>query len=146
MNYGFGLPDEVFALTPEERANRLRGLDKVFVLDRARGFVRTLLPITLDHGSLTLGVWLEIAAHQATEAIRTWESPDYLDLLLDGVVANEVKSWGSELLGAHGSARPQAQTELPRVVDGDAVIRGLLTRTWPRDELLTAFPNLGHVH
>ncbi len=30
MDYGYQLPDRVFALTPQERADRLRGRDKVF--------------------------------------------------------------------------------------------------------------------
>ena len=146
MNYGFGLPDEVFALTPEERASRIRGLERVFVLGQDRGFVRTLLPIELDHGSLTLGVWLEIDPRQALEAMSAWERPAYLGLSFDGVVANNLKPWESALHGAHASARPSSQDELPRVVNGDTIIRSFLTRRWPRDEVLASLPDLGHSH
>lgn len=136
----------MFELTSEELAFRIRGRERVFVLDHDRGFVRTLLPIRLDRGSLTLGVWLEISARQAASAIEVWELPAYLDLSFDGLLANDLEPWGLELVGTVAHARPRSQDELPRVVGGDEVIRDLLTRSWPREALLTSMPQLVHAH
>lgn len=141
LNYGFALPDEVFALGPDEQLTRVGGLSRVLVLDEDRGFVRTLLPIELDHDSLTLVVWLEVEARRACEAIAVWESPAYLDLSFDGVVANDLESWGSALHGAHGHARPRSQDELPRVADGDTVVRGYLTGTCRARSCWPVFPS-----
>ena len=77
MDYGFQLPDEVFALEEDQQRERITGLGRVFVLDGSRGFVRTLLPVRLDHGSIQFGIWLEVPASQAQTAVEVWDEPAY---------------------------------------------------------------------
>ena len=146
MDYGFQLPDEVFALPQDQRRSRIQGLAKVFVLDGSRGFVRTLLPVRLDHGSVRLGIWLETAVSQAQTAIEVWEEPAYASLVLAGNVANMVPPWGKALFGARATASPASQDGLPVVTSGDAVVRSMLERSWPRADLVAALPSLGHTH
>ncbi len=109
MDYGFQLSDEVFAIPQDERRSRLGGLGKVFVLDQSRGFVRTVLPVRLDHGSVRFGIWLEIPAEQAEEALKVWDGPAYASQSYAGTVANFLAPWGDVLLGAEASARSVGQ-------------------------------------
>lgn len=146
MDYGFQLPDEVFALPQDERRERLRGLSKVLVLDGARGFVRSLLPVSLDHGSVRFGIWLEVPAEQADEAIRVWDAPAYTSLVFNGTVANLLAPWNDALLGATAIARPRSQNDLPFVDDGADIVRSLLDDTWAREDVVAALPGLEHAH
>jgi hypothetical protein len=146
MDYGFQLPDEVFAVPQDERRLRLRGLGRVFVLDESRGFVRIVLPVGLDHGSVRFGIWLEIPPEQAEHALQVWETPAYAAQSYVGTVANFLPPWGDALLGAEASARPISANELPVVDGGEEVVRSLLTRTWPRADVVAALPGLGHAH
>lgn len=146
MDYGFELPDLVWEMPEEERRERLGGLSRVFVLDGSRGFVRTMLPVGLDHGSVTFGIWLEIPAAEAEHAMAVWEGPGYADLRLHGTVANYLAPWGDDLLGAAASARPESGNALPYVYEGDPVVRSMLEQVWPRDLVTAALPKLAHNH
>lgn len=146
MDYGFQLPDVVFAMTAEERRARIRGLAKVFLLDESRGFVRTMLPVKLDHGSVTFGIWLEVPPAQVRVAQPVWDGPEFASLSFTGTVANLLAPWGNALLGAEAEARPRSNDELPFVTDGNEVVRSLLHQTWPRAAVTAALPNLRHDH
>ena len=146
MDFGFQLPDRVFNMDPDERAARLRGRSKVFVLDEETGYVRTLLPVALDHGSVTFGIWLEVPSEQARHADEVWDAPEYGSLVFTGRVANRLKPWGAELLGAAATARPTDQSALPYVIDGADIVRSLLHEPWPRALVVEALPGLGHAH
>ena len=146
MDYGFQLPDEVFAWPPDEQQERLRGLERVFVLDESRGFVRTLLPVRLDLGSVQFGIWLEVPPEQAHAAIEVWNEPAYTSLVFEGAVANSLPPWGNDLLGSRATASPTSDDSLPVVNDGEDIVRSLLVDPWPRADLIAALPGLGHAH
>ena len=146
MDFGFQLPDVVFELPEQERRHRIRGRSKVFVLDDEVGFVRVVLPVQLDHGSVTFGIWLETSAEQADHAARVWEEPAYASLVLSGRVANFLAPWGAALLGAAATARPLDGDALPFVTGGADIIVSLLEERWPRQQVVDALPGLGHTH
>lgn len=146
MDVGFELPDVVFDLPAEERRRRMAGGRRLCLLDDERGFVRTLLPVRLDVGSVQFGLWLEIDPDAYAHARAVWEEPQYADLRLAGVVANLLPPWGAALLGARAEAAVRDVDALPYVVGGDAVVTSLLGDVWSRAEVVGALPGLGHGH
>lgn len=146
MDYGFELPDVVFDLPAEERRRRMSGGRRLCLLDGERGFVRSLLPVRLDVGSVQFGLWLEIDADAYAAARAVWDEPQYADLRLTGAVANLLEPWGAALLGARAEAAVRDVDALPYVVAGDAVVTSLLDDVWSRAAVVGALPGLGHGH
>jgi len=146
MDYGFELPDEIWNMPKHERRARIRGMARVFVMDESRGFVRTMLPVNLDKGSVTFGIWLEVSASTAQQAQAVWDEPAYVDLKLQGRVANYLAPWGNELLHAAATAKPADSNTLPFIYEGDAIVKSLLEQRWSRETVTAALPNLRHDH
>lgn len=61
-DWGFKLPDEVFALPYLEKYHRTRSNTDLCALDERRFFIRGLLPIPFTHqeGEFAWGVWAEV--------------------------------------------------------------------------------------
>ena len=79
----FGLPDDVFVLPADERAERLHGNQDLVILSGAtesdeRFFVRCVLPVRLvDVGGETRwGVWAEVDEADARRIFDLWDEPD----------------------------------------------------------------------
>ncbi|MEU2230078.1 DUF2199 domain-containing protein [Streptomyces vietnamensis] len=137
----FGLPDVALGL-PEE-ARRSPGPDALLALEGAGFFVRCLLPVRLSGDTeLVLGVWLEVDEETFRRAAAVWgDEAAYPELVVRGWLANKVKPWGAEVLGAEMTGRVSDPGESPYLVEGygPAAVR-LLGEVWDRDRVLGRFP------
>jgi hypothetical protein len=71
------------------------------------------------------------------EAFAVWwgDNPAYLDLRLDGLLANQIEPWG--LLGAPVVATVLNADDTPYCTSSaDPLLSRVLTETWPHDEAL----------
>lgn len=101
-------------------------------------FVRSLMPIQLEGGhKLTYGVWVGVHPTHLKEAFAIWwdDDPAYMDLRLDGRLANRIEPWG--LLGAPVVATVINADETPYCTSSeDPLLARVLTNTWAHDEAL----------
>ncbi|WP_030693599.1 DUF2199 domain-containing protein [Streptomyces globisporus] len=138
----FGLPDVAFEL-PEE-ARRSPGPSALLALDGAGFFVRCLLPVRLTGDTeLVVGTWLEVEEETFLRAAGIWDDEvAYPELVVRGRLANAVRPWGEEVLGAEFTGRISDPEELPYLREGHGpeAVR-LLGETWDRDHVLARFPH-----
>lgn len=136
----FQLPDPVLDVPADERAARTWGNDVLTQVEGVGAFVRALLPIRLGGGhTLTYGLWLEVHPDDLRRAFTSWLSPSYVDLVLDGLVANDVAPWG--LLGKPTRAVVRDPDEVPYLDSStDEVLNKVLNDEWPHDVVLNALP------
>ncbi|MFF9768186.1 DUF2199 domain-containing protein [Streptomyces sp. NPDC014636] len=141
IDVGFNLPDATLRV-PEETRHHL-GVRALLRVDGVGCFVRCLLPISLTHATeLVLGMWLEVDDATLRRAEEVWEAPEYADFTFRGRIANRIRPWGDELVGAEVTARVADVEELPCIVTGhDPAVARLLEETWDRDHVLSRFPN-----
>ena len=101
-------------------------------------FVRALIPVALTGGStVTFGVWLLVDPDDLQRAFAVWHQPEYLDLVLDGWLANALPGWG--LLGKPVRAAVRKRQHTPYCVDStDPVLAAVLTQEWRHDLVLDA--------
>ncbi|MFD7156473.1 hypothetical protein ACFV9C_17870 [Kribbella sp. NPDC059898] len=102
----------------------------------AGAFVRALLPVRLDGGfQITYGVWLGIHPDQLPQTFAVWWEPEYADLRLDGVLANEIAPWGLFPTPAIATVRDPDHT--PYITSSpDPLLVKVLTHTWPHEDVL----------
>jgi len=129
----FQLPDPVLDVAADERPARTWGNDVLTQVDGVGAFVRALLPVRLSGGhTLTYGLWLGVHPDDLRRAHTTWWSPAYPDLVLDGLIANDVQPWN--LLGKPARALVRNPDETPYVdSSSDAVLNAVLSDEWPHD-------------
>jgi hypothetical protein len=137
----FGLPDAVLGVP--ESARRTPGPDALLSVDGVGAFVRCLLPLRLGGDTeLVLGAWLEVDEETFRHAAEVWyDEAAYPELVVRGRLANKVKPWGAEVLGAEMTGRISDPGELPYLVEGHGptAVR-LLGEVWDRDHVLGRFP------
>jgi hypothetical protein len=137
----FGLPDVAFELPESDR--ELSNGGGLLRLAGGGTYVRCLLPVRLT-GDLefVLGTWMRIDESDFEHAREVWETPAYAGLVVAGTLANAIRPWGDELLGAPATALVRSRDQIPWV-DSSASADGLLNRilqdTWQRDEVLRCF-------
>lgn len=73
----FRLPDEVFALSEQEREERCRISSDIVALDDARFFIRGLLPLDVlgRTRKYNLGVWAEVSEDVFRRVHELWSDP-----------------------------------------------------------------------
>ncbi|MFD7440838.1 DUF2199 domain-containing protein [Streptomyces sp. NPDC059909] len=135
----FNLPDA--ALTAPDEARHSLGPSHLLRVDGVGSFVRCLLPVRLTGDTeLVMSAWLEVDDTALRHAHAVWEDPAYAGLTLRGTLANAIRPWGDELLGAPVTAEVRNPEELPYVVAGHDPLAGrLLADTWDRDDVLSRF-------
>jgi hypothetical protein len=103
-------------------------------------FVRCLLPVHLAGGhTITFGVWLGVHPDDLQRPFAVWWAPEYVDLRLDGRLANALPGWG--LLGAPAQAAALNPDATPYIVSsGDPILARVLADEWPHDEILPGLP------
>gem|GEM_PF-3537428 len=93
-------------------------------------FVRVLLRVRLDDGtSLTYGTWLRVPHDELLRAHEVWSAPEYVDLVLEGELGNDVAPGG--VLGAHARAVVTDPDATPSIdSSNDGVLSRVLTEVW----------------
>ena len=101
-------------------------------------FVRALLPVRLTGGhTITFGVWISISPDDLQRTFKLWWEDDYVNLVLEGVLANDVPPW--KLLGAPVKLQVRNKDHTPYcVASADRLLESVLSTTWPHDEILAA--------
>lgn len=136
----FQLPDPVLDVPADERPALTWGNDVMTQVKGVGAFVRSLLPVRLSGGhTLTYGLWLSVHPDDLRRAYTTWTSESYVDLVLDGLVANDVQPWG--LLGRPARAIVKDPDHTPYLhSSSDDVMSAVLNDEWPHDLVLGALP------
>jgi hypothetical protein len=101
-------------------------------------FVRALLPVQLTGGfTVTFGVWLGVSPDDLQHAFRVWWEPEYLDLVIQGQLANALPVWG--LLAAPVRALVRDPEQAPYCADSpDEEFAAVLTDEWSHELVLDA--------
>jgi hypothetical protein len=132
-----GIPDAILAIPPEERTGRVKSSGKSFIaLDAERFFLRVLLPVRLDNGhEYHFGVWLELDFDDFEHVYRAWDEPAYLDIAVEGELANAVPPWGATVLGARCHAAARARDDALYIDSSEhPVLDSILSIPWPVSE------------
>ncbi|PWK84420.1 uncharacterized protein DUF2199 [Lentzea atacamensis] len=108
-----------------------------------RTFVRCQLPVSLSGGiTLMYLTWMEIGEEDLQRASSAWRDPAWVELVLHGTLANDLKPWTTPTYGAHVMATVRSMDEPLTIVSSDHVaIRRVLAETWDRDLVLNWFPD-----
>lgn len=133
----FGLPDELFAIPEGDRPGRVSSDGKNFAhLDGERFFLRVLLPVQLDIGhEYRFGVWLEVAEGDLKRIWQIWNTPQYREAAVEGVLANAVPPWGDRLVGAACHAAPRNQNDVFYIdASTSPGLAKVLSTPWPVHE------------
>lgn len=132
----------MLAIPAESRADSIWQNDVMMQLDGVGAFVRTLLPVRLSGGyTVTFGVWLGVHPEDLQNAFRVWHEPSYPELVLAGVVANDVQPWG--LLARPATAVVRDADAIPYIDNSsDQLVTDVLRREWPHESVLSALPPL----
>ena len=103
-------------------------------------FVRALLPVRLTGGyTLTFGLWLGVRPDDLQLAAKEWWAPTYRDLVLDGLIANNVEPWG--LVGKPARAVVRDPDQTPYIDSSeDHELAHVLADEWAHDFVLDALP------
>lgn len=138
LEFGFGAPDDVFALG-RAAGDRVDRTEAMIVLDRRRFFVRCLVPVPVEgYGDWSVGAWIEIGGDDYLRIADAWDDREaYPALRFRGRLANEGRREpGLPLpIGAEVEVAVADPDQPPHVVDAsDPALHGLLTRAWSRDE------------
>jgi hypothetical protein len=103
-------------------------------------FVRVLLPIQLTGGfTMTVGTWLGVHPDDLKQAWEVWWKPEYLDLRLQGRLANAVPPWGEQVFGKPAFAVVRNPDQVP-YIDGstDHFLDKIVRDEWPHEAILPA--------
>jgi hypothetical protein len=100
-------------------------------------FVRVILPVKLSDGySVDFGTWLEIFSEDFRTAWRTWNFPEYRDLVFEGYIANDIAPWG-RLPHALVRATVRDMAQVPVLTScEDETIGRILADEWPHADVL----------
>ena len=138
----FNLPQPVLDLVPneEERAAKTWGNDVLMQVRGVGAFVRVLVPVNLTGGySVTFGAWLGVEPAALRRAYEVWWKPEYLELRLDGVLANMLPPWEADTYPRPLEAAPRVMDEVPyATVSSDETVTRILTEQWPHQPVLEA--------
>ena len=141
LSVTFEKPDVIYDINPILLDTW--GDDPFLAIKDVGFFVRVLLPVALTDGfSVEFGTWLEVAAEDFREAWRTWNYPEYRDLVLDGYVGNTIAPW-ARFRHALTTAVVTDPSRVPIVASSaNEDVNAILARTWPHAEVLRPYADL----
>ena len=142
----FRLPDPVLS-TPEREETEGTWMSHsdanqsvMMMVPTVGTFVRVLLPVQLTGGyTVTFGAWLGVHPDDLQRAFAVWTAPEYVDLRLEGRLANALPAWDVFAVPAEAAVRDPEQT--PYIVrSSDELLSQVLTEAWPHDQILEGLP------
>ncbi len=103
-------------------------------------FIRALVPVQLTHGHvITFGVWVSVFGDDLARASDIVWQPDYAQLELQGVLANELPPWS--VLGAPVNLMVRSTDQTPSCsASSDPELSRVLTEVWAHEFVLSANP------
>jgi hypothetical protein len=98
-------------------------------------FVRAVLPVRFAGGSTTtFGVWVGVSPPDLLRAFGAWWEDDYVELELDGHLANDVGPW--ELVGVPVRLEVRDRDHLPYCVSSShEMLDSVLSLAWPDEAI-----------
>lgn len=143
----YRLPDPVVALREQEGSTATwmshedANSSVMMQVPGAGPFCRALLPVLLEGGyTVHFGVWIGIHPADLQRAFAVWWSPEYTDLKLVGVLANDLPKFGG--LGSPVRLAVLDPDHTPTVVDSTAAgLAEVLRREWHHEDLLPYLPD-----
>jgi len=96
-DYGFGLPDAVFALNYVDRYRRSRSNSDLCTLDEVRFFIRGVLPVPFvgTNQEFVWGVWAEVSRDQHDLYVAGFNEDLSDNPPFEGHLANEIPGYGT---------------------------------------------------
>ena len=93
------------------------------------------MPVSFSEGHrLTFGVWVAVDPAEFLETFSVWRAPQYVELRLEGYLANAVGPWG--LLGAPVVLEVKDIDHTPYCVGSDQQdLADVLNTEWPHESL-----------
>jgi hypothetical protein len=109
-------------------------------VDGVGAFVRALVPVQLTGGfTVTFGAWIGVSPEDMRRAFDDWWAPAYTDLVIEGVLANELLPWN--VLGAPIHLAVRSPDETPYAASSsNADMAKVLVNVWPHEFVLAAQP------
>lgn len=110
-------------------------------VDGLGAFVRALLPTNLTGGyTVTFGVWVGISPDDLRRVFDVWFAPEYVNLHIEGVLANDIGPWRVLASPVRLGVRDPDSTPYC-VSSSNPVLQDVLDRVWPHDFVLAATPH-----
>lgn len=115
LDVRLGLPDDIHALSAEERGRRTRLDDDFAVLDDRRFFVRGLLELPIPElgDRFGYGAWVEVGRRHFRKLMTRWHEPEQFGPV-DGVLANELAPY-ARTTGLAVTLRATTPDRLPAI-------------------------------
>lgn len=116
--------------------------ESVFISVEGMGsFVRSLVQVHLTGGfSVTYGVWIELSPDDAQHAFDAWFAPSYVDLAINGRLANSIAPW--DVLDAPVHLAVRDPDETPYCVSSPSpAMSNLLQDVWAHELVLSKLPD-----
>ena len=143
----FRLPDPVLRAPDQDHAKGTWKTDEdpnaavMMLVPEVGAFVRALLPVQLTGGhAVTFGVWVGVHPDDLRRAFDTWWTPEYVDLRLDGRLANALPTW--EVLGVPVTLAVTDPDTTPFCIRSpDHVLESVLTTEWDHEPVLAGLPD-----
>jgi hypothetical protein len=132
------LPDALWQIPPDQREASARWLaGDLCYLTGVGGFVGCLLPVRLTGGTtVRFETWMRVS-DEDHERVRRGGAGT-----VSGTLANAIKPWGGDLLGAPVRAKVSGKAGRAVVGSDHPTLSRVLTEVWDRDTVLSslAFP------
>ena len=115
--------------------------ESVFMaVDGLGSFLRSLLPVRLTGGYIvTFGVWIGVPHDEMLRAFEVWNAPSYVNLAIDGFLANSLPIWG--LLGSRVHLEVSDPDQTPYCTSSsDDDLASVLAKAWPHESVLPQLP------
>jgi len=140
LDFGYQLPDCIWALPPAERGQQGQSFAEL----GARRFVRCLFPIRLeDAREFRYGPWIEVEAGTFREIREIWDDPRYATLRFTGRIANAMPPWRERIANIEVELAVRDQNVRPFVVASSTPwIQELLDCGWTMAEYRAAAKEL----
>jgi hypothetical protein len=137
-------PDPVAMTEKREHADGfwMSHLDpKTSVMMQAQGvgaFMRARLPIHLFGGyTVTYDLWLSIEPDDLQHVSQVWDTPEYMSLVVEGVLANAVPPWGLLQTPVRARVRDRRHTPYCDFSKNNDLAR-VIANEWAHDDVLAA--------
>ncbi|MFN3192853.1 MAG: DUF2199 domain-containing protein [Aureliella sp.] len=133
------LPDRVAESISQLSREEFWGNDDLLQVPGYGSYVRVLIPIRITGlEAMTYRVWLEVLPDELLRAWEVWEQPEYRELKLKGVLANQLKGWPASVLNQDMVVAVKNTAEIPIAIgSSNLTLNSILTNEWDPQKLET---------